>query len=207
MSLVSWLSVWEICIVSPCVEAAATSGQVTHDQFTCYPYSYDKRDRYLIQCSVTVSVLIDHSHRCRKTVIMTTLGRARVDKTTTWGLSKDNFWVEYPSGLVDLSRTPADGTEEPRIKDGQFEFNVLNDRRLRIAGSKSAVIIVDMQKCVMTSLLFPAGRNLSLLALLASSFILTYEHILWDYNVSIRCWKWSLIYETLALRSFGGKLP
>jgi len=76
---------------------------------------------------------------------MTTLGRARVDKTTTWGLSKDSFWVEYPSGLVDLTRTPADETEEPVIKNGQFELDVLNDRRLRITGSKSAVVVVDMQ--------------------------------------------------------------
>jgi hypothetical protein len=78
--------------------------------------------------------------------------RPPVVAPTTWGHSKDNYWVEYPSGLIDLSRsnpittTGSSDVKKPEIKKGEYEFNVLNDRRLRIDPEKSAVVIIDMQK-------------------------------------------------------------
>ena len=60
-----------------------------------------------------------------------------------------NFWVEYPSGLLDLTRAnpPASATSEPPAKAAEhLEFEVNGNRKLRIDPKKSAIVIVDMQK-------------------------------------------------------------
>ncbi|KIJ53945.1 hypothetical protein M422DRAFT_241204 [Sphaerobolus stellatus SS14] len=59
-----------------------------------------------------------------------------------------NFWVEYPSGLLDLTRSnpPSSATSEPPSKAPEhLEFAVNGDRKLRIDPKKSAIVIVDMQ--------------------------------------------------------------
>jgi len=61
----------------------------------------------------------------------------------------DNFWVEYPSGLLDLTRSapPRSATAQvPAKAAGHIEFEVNGERKLRIDPKKSAVVIVDMQK-------------------------------------------------------------
>lgn len=72
-----------------------------------------------------------------------------------------SFWVEYPAGLVDLTRsthlrsqgidqTPVhvveDATPPPLTSATQWELDVEGDRVLRLSKSKSAIVIVDMQK-------------------------------------------------------------
>jgi len=70
-----------------------------------------------------------------------------------------SFWVEYPSGLVDLTREAhliakkedetvvTNGThpEPPLQSSAQLEIPVDGERVVRIAKSKSAIVIVDMQ--------------------------------------------------------------
>ncbi|VDB84943.1 unnamed protein product [Peniophora sp. CBMAI 1063] len=72
--------------------------------------------------------------------------RPRVQSAQEWG-NATNFWVEYPSGLVDLTRTthlPASSTE-PDLKSGQLDLPVDGDRTVRLDPSKTAYVIVDMQ--------------------------------------------------------------
>ncbi|KZV63295.1 Isochorismatase hydrolase [Peniophora sp. CONT] len=72
--------------------------------------------------------------------------RPHVQSAQEWG-NPSNFWVEYPSGLVDLTRTthlPADANE-PELKSGQFDLPVDGDRVIRLDPAKTAYVIVDMQ--------------------------------------------------------------
>ncbi|KAF8168130.1 Isochorismatase-like protein [Crassisporium funariophilum] len=60
------------------------------------------------------------------------------------------FWVEYPSGLVDLTRTAhlPDGVQDPKppaMGEGQMEIGVDGGRRVRIDGGKTAMVVIDMQ--------------------------------------------------------------
>ncbi|KAK7468870.1 hypothetical protein VKT23_003369 [Stygiomarasmius scandens] len=60
-----------------------------------------------------------------------------------------SFWVEYPDGLVDLTRsTPlaasATGTS-PAIAAGQLDIKVDGQRTIRVDASKTAIVIIDMQ--------------------------------------------------------------
>lgn len=72
-----------------------------------------------------------------------------------------SFWVEYPSGLVDLTRethlTPRNNDETvttnglhtiepPLLGDTQLEVMVDGDRVVRMAKARTAMVIVDMQK-------------------------------------------------------------
>lgn len=63
-----------------------------------------------------------------------------------------SFWVEYPSGLVDLTRaahlTPGRDADapEPPLKSGQLEVPVDGGRTIRIDAKKSALVVIDMQK-------------------------------------------------------------
>lgn len=72
-----------------------------------------------------------------------------------------SFWVEYPSGLVDLTRethvppknndetitTNGTHTAEPPLRCGtQLDVPVDGNRVVRMAKSRSAMVIVDMQK-------------------------------------------------------------
>lgn len=62
------------------------------------------------------------------------------------------FWVEYPSGLVDLSRShslsDAAEVDPPLLQAGQAEFAVEGQRTIRIDTSSTAMVIIDMQKSV-----------------------------------------------------------
>lgn len=80
--------------------------------------------------------------------------RPRVDYAQVFGSIKNgNFWVEYPSGLVDLTRTnPV--TEESKLIDtptkaeNELDIHVDADRVIRIDPTRSAFVVIDMQKYV-----------------------------------------------------------
>lgn len=64
-----------------------------------------------------------------------------------------SFWVEYPTGLVDLSRTdrlPSSAVDSksspPPLKSNQAEIKVDGGRIVRIDKEKTAIVIIDMQK-------------------------------------------------------------
>ncbi|KAF7793350.1 hypothetical protein EIP86_004462 [Pleurotus ostreatoroseus] len=91
--------------------------------------------------------------------------RPRIATATEFG-NPSAFWVEYPSGLVDLTRsahlplaaaahadasTPADPVHEdpapppPLAEETQFELPVDGDRTLRLNRATTALVVVDMQ--------------------------------------------------------------
>ncbi|TFY66740.1 hypothetical protein EVG20_g4356 [Dentipellis fragilis] len=82
------------------------------------------------------------------TLIMSLLSRPKVEAPIEFG-NAESFWVEYPSGLVDLSRShhlSASGEPSPPpLASPQFELEVDGDRTLRIDPAKTAFVIVDMQ--------------------------------------------------------------
>ena len=63
------------------------------------------------------------------------------------------FWVEYPSGLVDISRSARLATtgdlgsvaEPPGLGEGQREVEV-DGRTVRMDAKRSALVVIDMQK-------------------------------------------------------------
>ncbi len=75
-----------------------------------------------------------------------------------------SFWVEYPSGLVDLTRTthlpkanlqngsvvheePAQDAPVPPLREEtQLEIPVDGGRVLRFSKKNTAIVVVDMQK-------------------------------------------------------------
>ena len=64
-----------------------------------------------------------------------------------------SFWVEYPTGLIDLSRTdrlPSSAVDAesspPPLKSNQAEIDVDGGRIVRINKETSAIVIIDMQK-------------------------------------------------------------
>ena len=92
--------------------------------------------------------------------------RPRVEKATEYG-NTASWWVEYPDGLVDLSRSVhlpvdkeasetvtrlpsnikvADVKDSPERKTGQVDIEVDGGRKIRIAAKRSALVVVDMQK-------------------------------------------------------------
>lgn len=84
--------------------------------------------------------------------------RPKVQTATVFG-NPSSFWVEYPSGLVDLTRSPSnrpDGSSNistpkdlaPPALDStsQWELEVEQDRVLRLNKSTTAIVIIDMQK-------------------------------------------------------------
>lgn len=87
--------------------------------------------------------------------------RPPVDKPVEYG-NATSFWVEYPSGLVDLTRSahlseaeaPAAGVKDsdsdsgsgpPLVQSGQLEIAV-DGRTIRVDAKKSALVVIDMQK-------------------------------------------------------------
>lgn len=65
-----------------------------------------------------------------------------------------NFWVEYPSGLVDISRTSplpksSAGNAQPPAIDAksQMDIHVDGDRVVRVDKKRTALVAIDMQKC------------------------------------------------------------
>ena len=87
---------------------------------------------------------------------------AKVQSPLVFG-NPGSFWVEYPSGLVDLTRPSSnrpDGStnisaakeSDPPALDtkSQFELQVEDDRVLRLNKSTTAIVIIDMQKFVIS---------------------------------------------------------
>lgn len=79
--------------------------------------------------------------------------RPLVKQPKTFGFSGNgDFWTEYPSGLVDVTRNRAPITsgagsgDDPSILPGELEIDVLGDRRVRLDTAKTAIVIIDMQK-------------------------------------------------------------
>lgn len=92
------------------------------------------------------------------TPILGMIARPKVDAVTEYG-NAASFWVEYPSGLVDLTRTThvakkddkelvatADATPPPLKPATQFELEVEGGRVLRLNKAQTAIVIIDMQK-------------------------------------------------------------
>ncbi|KIK47827.1 hypothetical protein CY34DRAFT_73123 [Suillus luteus UH-Slu-Lm8-n1] len=74
--------------------------------------------------------------------------RPRVSKAIEYG-NPANFWVEYPSGLMDLTRSQhltAAAAEPSLVSSTQLDIPVTGDRTIRIDKSKAAAVIIDMQK-------------------------------------------------------------
>lgn len=110
--------------------------------------------------------------------------RPRVARATEYG-NAASFWVEYPSGLVDLTRTThlpsfrndhakPEGSRElihedvvkppPLHPETQWELDVDADRVLRITKVHCAIVIVDMQKYVpfvIRTVSIPTGTEVS----------------------------------------------
>lgn len=75
-------------------------------------------------------------------LLLTMSVRPNVTARTKYG-TPDSYWVEYPDGLVDMSRRGQG--KEP--KGGKLvEFNVQGERRVRIDTGITALVVVDMQK-------------------------------------------------------------
>ncbi|KAF8560330.1 Isochorismatase hydrolase [Imleria badia] len=73
--------------------------------------------------------------------------RPRVSKVTEYG-NAASFWVEYPSGLIDLSRTVHSQERElepPQLQSSQLDVPVDGDRIIRINKATTAAVIIDMQ--------------------------------------------------------------
>jgi len=84
------------------------------------------------------------------TPILGMTARPKVPRPTEYG-NDANFWVEYPSGLIDLSRSHRLSTEAseqaspPPLKPTQAEIPVNGGRTIRINNEATAMIIIDMQ--------------------------------------------------------------
>ncbi|KAI0348583.1 Isochorismatase hydrolase [Trametopsis cervina] len=77
----------------------------------------------------------------------TTRERPHVAAATEYG-NAASFWVEYPSGLVDLTSTshlPADSAPPPLATHTQFEIGVEQSRVLRLNRATTALVVIDMQ--------------------------------------------------------------
>lgn len=82
--------------------------------------------------------------------------RPRVKHPQVFGSVKHgNFWVEYPSGLIDITRTNFstfafnNGTgpvDAPARAGNQLDIPVEGDRVIRIDTRQTAFVIIDMQK-------------------------------------------------------------
>lgn len=66
-----------------------------------------------------------------------------------------SFWVEYPSGLIDVTRSehvptsPEDSEVKPLpLKGDQVDIPVDGGRTIRIDTKSTAIVIIDMQKSV-----------------------------------------------------------
>ncbi|KAK0456568.1 Isochorismatase hydrolase [Armillaria borealis] len=74
--------------------------------------------------------------------------RAPVSSVTKYG-NNTSFWVEYPSGLIDLTRTLsapiAEHDTPPDLLPGQLDVAVDGERTIRIDTKASAIVIIDMQ--------------------------------------------------------------
>ena len=80
--------------------------------------------------------------------------RPRVQAPVEYG-NAASFWVEYPSGLVDLTRSvhlpaqPAQDATPPPLKTTQRDIPTDGERIIRVDTAKSALVVIDMQKFVL----------------------------------------------------------
>jgi hypothetical protein len=85
------------------------------------------------------------------TPIIGMVSRPNVPAPVEYG-NDTSFWVEYPTGLVDLSRTQTDRlpsspvSSPPPLKLNQTEIEVDGGRIVRINKETTAIVIIDMQK-------------------------------------------------------------
>lgn len=91
------------------------------------------------------------------TPILGMVTRPRVPNAVEYGNDTD-FWVEYPSGLIDVSRqihlpdiaeveTSSDSAyNPPPLKSTQLDIRVDGDRVVRVDKAKTALVVIDMQK-------------------------------------------------------------
>lgn len=85
------------------------------------------------------------------TPIIDMVTRPNVPTPVEYG-NDTSFWVEYPTGLVDLSRTDrlpssaVDHPSPPPLKSNQAEIEVDGGRVIRINKETTAIVIIDMQK-------------------------------------------------------------
>ncbi|KAH7925186.1 Isochorismatase hydrolase [Leucogyrophana mollusca] len=72
--------------------------------------------------------------------------RPKVEQTVEYG-NPASFWVEYPSGLVDLSRSQHSNDEAapPPLRSTQLDIPVDGERVIRVDKASTAAVIVDMQ--------------------------------------------------------------
>ncbi|KAG8703620.1 hypothetical protein FRC09_004063 [Ceratobasidium sp. 395] len=69
--------------------------------------------------------------------------RPPVTSPTTYGDPNTNsYWIEHPSGLVDLSHP---NSSTPDSNKRVVEFDVAGERKVRIEAGASALVVVDMQ--------------------------------------------------------------
>jgi hypothetical protein len=79
---------------------------------------------------------------------MTTPGS--VETSTEYG-NDASFWVEYPSGLVDVSRShhlsePAEDIVPPPLSANQLDIPADGGHTVRVDKASTAIVIIDMQK-------------------------------------------------------------
>lgn len=83
------------------------------------------------------------------TPILGMKSRPRVDELIEYG-NAASFWVEYPSGLVDLTRTThasTDGGPQPNVDPRtQMDIRTDGDRVVRVENKRTALVVIDMQK-------------------------------------------------------------
>jgi len=72
--------------------------------------------------------------------------RPPIEQPTEFG-NATSFWVEYPGGLVDVSRTAhldVTGGQPPPLTEGLLDIPV-DGRVVRVEAKKTALVIIDMQ--------------------------------------------------------------
>ncbi|KAF9015134.1 Isochorismatase hydrolase [Cyathus striatus] len=92
------------------------------------------------------------SHPLHDTPILGMTTRPKVPVPVEYG-NDASFWVEYPSGLVDLSRAQhlpkdaesAKGATPPPLLSTQVEIDVNGGRSIRVAKDATALVVIDMQ--------------------------------------------------------------
>ncbi|KAH7883555.1 Isochorismatase hydrolase [Phlebopus sp. FC_14] len=82
------------------------------------------------------------------TPILGMSSRPRVSQSIEYG-NAASFWVEYPTGLIDVSRTQrlssAEQSIPPQISPTQLDIPVDGDRVVRVNKATTAVVVIDMQ--------------------------------------------------------------
>ncbi|KAF7310884.1 Isochorismatase hydrolase [Mycena chlorophos] len=84
------------------------------------------------------------------TPILGMVARPRVEKPTEYGsaATPQGWWTEWPSGLVDVSRTThisETGPQEPPLTSNLLDIPCDGDRVLRVKRDATAMVIIDMQ--------------------------------------------------------------